>query len=222
MEANLNQLFRSELFSKFMKLCTGGILLLMFNSVFFSPTAQAKDKANKADKPPKMINELPVNWDYYAVDRALLEKYSGEARQQICFDEDFDSQAGRYGRIEPFGVSINRKASQRGGYLLTGLKDFVVIDKKHVLIGTPKTGMTLVEARFCKKSLRRAKLLVVPTERQGSCLREREALTIFTRLTGTIDVCKVGKIHIWNGPTDVDKLRDENKALNASLKNKQK
>ena len=222
MEANLNQVFRPELFLKLMKLCSAGILLLMLNCVMLSPTAQAKENANKTDKPPKMINGFPVNWDYYFVDSALIEKYSGESREQICFDEDFDSQAGSYGRIEPFGVSIDRKASRRGGYLLTGIKDFVVLNKKHVLIGTPKTGMTLVEARFCKKSLRRAKMLIVPDERDGSCLREREPLTIFTRLKGTIDVCKVGKIHSWNGPADLLELKHKNNALNASMKNKQK
>jgi len=195
-------------------------VFLVLSCLVFSTAAHAKDK--KADKPPKMINGLPTNWDYYSIESAVMDKYRGEEREEICFDEDFSNGPNSYGTIKPYGADINRQAYQRGGRFLKGLQDFVVLDKKHVLIGTPNTGMTLVEARFCKKSLRRAKLLVIPNRVHGSCLRQRELLTIFTRLRGTYDVCKVGKIHSWNGPFDRAALKEENKEPTAPLQENKK
>jgi len=177
--------------------------------------AQAKDKSTN---PPKRVyDNIPASWDYYFIEPELIEKYTGEQKKKICFHEDFRSPSKF--KSTPIRSSVGRRGQFRDFRLMLGGTDFIVVDKHALIVKTEHSGTHILNLRYCKRELHRAKYLKFFDEIEANpsdhCYSSvlKDGLSFFTRRYAGSAVCKIDSIHEWTGPFELDKLHLENNAL---------
>lgn len=197
-----------------------GVVMLLVTVIFSSVIAQAGEQDENT---PKLVyDNLPSKWEVYFVLPDLIEKYQGELINEICLDEDFiqDDIAKGQEKYQTQRVRLqNNRFTQRK--LLNGVRDFIVIDEKHLVINTPNTGKTLIKTRYgCRNdALSRAKYIVFSDNQRRSkpsrCMSRRLGLTIYTRYKAGVKSCKISRMYEWNGPTDSMELKTESNKLDS-------
>lgn len=203
------------------------IIGLLTMAVFSSWQAQAKDKFN--EPPAKVYDNIPANWNYYFLEPELIEAYSGDVKEKICFHEDFKSPS----KFEAEHISSGRRASSnersirdvtQDYRLMLGGTDFIVISEDKLIVKTEHTGSHILNVKYCKRELRRAKYLKFFDEIEAMpsahCYSSKlkDGLMFFTRRNSGNARCKIESIREWTGPFDLDGLSRKNKASYAENK----
>lgn len=178
-------------------------------SIGWSQSSYAGDKTNT---PPKLVfDEIPARWDYYFLSPDIIEKYTGAETDEVCFDDDFYDADTEYHdlKIKRNSEFINYKA-------LKGGRDFIVLGKSHILLHTPQTSATIIETKQCRKSLPRAKYLLIndniSRQNPRRCLKSTQHLEFFTRFRAGFAQCRIVNISNWKGAVSPSELRNENEA----------
>lgn len=200
------------------KLMMTGILTMVVCTAW---QAQAKDKFS--EPPEKVYDNIPANWNYYFLKPELIEAYSGDEKDEICFHEDFKPPS----KFEIVRIHSGRGASSKGRSirdvtqdyrLMLGGTDFIVISEDKLIVKTDQTGAHILDVKYCKRELRRAKYLKFFDEIEAmpsaQCYSSKlkDGLVFFTRRHAGNARCKIESIREWTGPFDLDVLSRKNMA----------
>ena len=181
--------------------------------------AQAKGEDKPLAPPELVYDDIPARWDYYFVQPDIISKYTGEKTKKICFGADFSEFPDNYAD-QTQKVNLGSRSGIRETLrfkLLQGAVDFRVIDENRLLVSTPQTGTHVIQTRFCKSKLPRAKYLQIPVGHGRSsakqCLRSSRGVAFMTGYKSRVAGCEIESINEWSGPIDSDALKAESDAL---------
>lgn len=177
--------------------------------------AETTVAGSSTEKPELVYHDIPARWNYYFAAPQTLDAHRGEETRKVCFDDDLYKTQELFGDFSERvrGIGRDRRGQTFRYKLFQGGVHFIVVGEKQFLVRTPETGTHIVETKYCKEALDRAKYITFRSDAQREtpkrCMQRSKGFMFLTRYGTGKKFCEIESIHQWTGPFDSELLRSQ-------------